>query len=139
MIVDGEAISEDRAIHPVLLRPMNRSPLPMRRIALQGDYKFIEGHDAYGDPEGLLFNLRESPDENLNLRQSEPQVFANLRALSQRFDDGLTPGDPIHQSTEERISPFPGEVEPYGASEEVQRGLEALGYLFDREAKPAAP
>ena len=59
--------------------------------------------------------------------------------FDQSFDDGLTPGDPIHQSTGERISPFPREVEPYDALAESQHGLEALGYLFDREATAAAP
>jgi len=139
VIANGKEISADRAIHPVLLRPTNRYPLPMRRIVLQGEYKFIEGHGVYGDPEGLLFNLADSPDEDVNLRQSQPQVFANLRALSQRFDEGLTPGEPIHQSTQEQISPFPGEVEPYDAPEEIRRGLEALGYLFDRDTTPAEP
>ena len=104
-VIAGEAkIPEDRAIHPLLLRPTNRIYLPMRRMTLKGDFKFIPGHRFYGDPEGLLFNLESSPDEVDNLRKSEPETFAELRELSEIFEDSLTPGKPIHQQTHERIS-----------------------------------
>ena len=81
--------------------------------------------------QGYLFGKPVSAEE-----------FAELRSLAQQFDGSLTPGEPIHQETRERISPFPGDVEPHVVPEDIQRGLEALGYIFDpadQEASPAPP
>jgi arylsulfatase A-like enzyme len=131
VILNEETINPDRAIHPVLLRPTNRAPLPMRRMTLKGDHKFIEGHRLYGDPEGLLFDLKESPDEDENLRRSRPEIFRELRDLGHDYEGSLTPGEPIHRETGEPISPFPGEVEPFELSEELTRALTELGYIID--------
>jgi arylsulfatase len=130
VIVDGEAIDADRAIHPALLRPTNRTPLPMRRMTLKGDFKFITGHDLYGDPEGLLFDVKNSPDEEQNLRANRAEVFTELRELALDFDATLTPGEPVHQETREPISPFPGEVEPFELPDDVKKQLEELGYIM---------
>jgi arylsulfatase A-like enzyme len=132
-LLGDESISDDRAIHPILLRPANRSPMPRRRMTLRGDYKFIEGHRIYGDPEGLLYDVQNSPGEDENLRESMPEVFAELRELALDFEGGLTPGEPIHRETKRPISPFPGDVEPFELSEEVRRGLAELGYLVGEE------
>jgi arylsulfatase A-like enzyme len=131
VILQQETIPEDRVIHPLLLRPVKHKHLPMRRMTLKGDFKFVPGHRHYGDPEGLLFDLKSSPDEKDNLRESRPDVFAELRELALDYDGSLTPGEPIHQETKERISPFPGEVEPLMMPSEWQQQLEALGYIFD--------
>lgn len=138
-LVRGEAIDDDRAIHPVLLRPANRSPMPSRRMALQGDYKFIQGHRVYGDPEGLLFDLTTSPGEDENLREAKPELFTAMRERALDYEGSLTPGEPIHRETKERISPFPGEVEPVELSEEVRRGLAELGYLVGDDPPEEPP
>jgi arylsulfatase A-like enzyme len=131
-VLSGEkSIAADRAIHPVLLRPANRNFLPMRRMVLQGDFKYIEGHEIYGDPEGLLFDLSASPLESENLREAKPRQFDSLATLSQSYAASLRPGSPIHQTSKRAISAFPGEVEPLEYPEERRNELEALGYLFD--------
>ena len=126
-----EAAPTNRAIFPLLLRPANRSPMPAKRIVLRGDYKYIEGHELYGDAEGLLFDMKNAPGETQNLRQSLPERFEELRQLAIDYDGGLTPGDPVHFETRERISPFAGEVEPVEISESVRRGLAEIGYFLD--------
>lgn len=136
VLTQGERIPEDRAIHPVLLRPPKRAHMPMRRMTFKGDFKFIEGSRHYGDAEGLLFDIARAPDESENLREAKPQVFAELRDLALDYDGSLTPGEPVHLETGERISPFPGDVEPFQLSAEEQNELEALGYIFDEEDEP---
>ena len=138
VMLQQETIPEDRVIHPLLLRPCKRTYLPMQRMTLEGDFKFIPGHRHYGDPKGLLFDLTSSPDEKDNLRESRPELFARLRKLALDYDASLTPGKPIHQETKERISPFPGEVEPLELSSEWQRQLEALGYIFEDDDSDGA-
>jgi arylsulfatase A-like enzyme len=130
-VLQEGAIDPDRTIHPLLLRSPGRAHLPMRRMTIKGAFKFIPGSEHYGDPDGLLFDLQDSPDEVENLRTSRPEVFTELRGLALDFDAGLTPGEPIHQETGERLSPFPGEVNPFEMAPEDQKELEALGYLFD--------
>ncbi len=131
VLLEGAKISPDRAIYPVLLRPAHRNHIPMRRMVLKGDLKYIEGHRHFGDPDGLLFDLAASPDEDENLRESNPAAFAELAALSRRYAASLHPGSPIHQETGDEISAFPGEVEPLELPEERKRELEALGYIFE--------
>jgi hypothetical protein len=131
VVLGEDPIDEDRAIHPILLRPANRTHMPRRRMTLKGDFKFIEGHRLFGDAEGLLFDVEHSPEEDENLRESKTEVFTELRELALDYDGGLTPGEPIHRETKERISPFPGDVEPFELSDEVRRGLAELGYLVD--------
>lgn len=138
-VILGEAeIPADRAIHPVLLRPTNRYPMPMRRMVIRGDYKYIEGHPAYGDPKGMLFDLKTSPGETENLRETKKETFSELEAISREYDASLELGHPRHQETGEEISPLPGEVEPWDAPEDVKQGLEALGYLFDHDEAQGA-
>lgn len=132
MMNDGAGL-EDRAIYPLLLRPTNRTHLPMLRMALRGDFKFIEGHHLFGDAEGLLFNVVRSPSESENLRRTDERTFEVYKQLASDYDSSLTPGEPVHQETFEPISPFPGEVEPFEISDEVKHGLAALGYLIDGE------
>lgn len=132
-ILGGEPIAKDRVIFPILLRPANRSPMPRRRMAIKGDHKFVEGHRLFGDPEGLLFDIKNSPDEDVNLREGKPELFTEFRELALDYDGSLTPGRPLHRETKERISPFPGDVEPFELSEEVRRGLAELGYLVGDE------
>lgn len=130
VLLREEKIRTDRAIHPVLLRPANRTPLPMRRMTLKGAFKFIQGSEHYGDPDGLLFDLDDSPDEVENLRQSNTKVFTELRELALDYDGTLTPGEPIHKETREPVSPFPGTVEPFELSEDLKRALAELGYIM---------
>ena len=138
-VLGGDAIAADRAIYPLLLRPANRTHMPQRRMVYRGDYKFIEGHTEYGDPEGLLFDLAQSPGEDENLRRSEPELFAEMRELALDYDGALTPGEPIHRETKERISPFPGDVEPYELTDEVRRGLAEIGYLVGEDPLEVPP
>jgi arylsulfatase A-like enzyme len=135
IVTKGDRIDPDRAIHPVLLRPANRAHLPMRRMSIKGDFKYIEGDQNYGDPDGMLFNLKASPDEDRNLRHSDPKRFAELRELALDYDGSLTPGEPVHRETGDPISPFPGTVEPLEYSDELRESLAELGYIMDAESE----
>jgi len=130
-VLRGEKrIPEQRAVFPLLLRPANRMHLPPRRMLVRGRFKYIRGHEAFGDPDGLLFDLEASPDETENLRERRPDLARELEAEIEAWEDQLVPGRPIHQQTGERISPFPNEVSsPYDLPESEQEWLHQLGYL----------
>ena len=101
------------------------------RPAIGIDPAIIEGNPHFGDPEGLLFDLAASAEESENLRSARPELFEELRGLASDYEGSLTPGEPVHQETGERISPFPGDVEPFELTDEEQSELQALGYFFD--------
>jgi arylsulfatase A-like enzyme len=135
-LLGGEAIPEDRAIFPLLLRGANRFYAPMRRIVLQNDHKYIEGEERLGDPEGFLFDLAESPTESENLRAREPREVARLQRLISEYERGLRPGSPVDQQTGEPMPPYPGQGSREGAlGDEVRAKLEALGYLTPMPAQ----
>lgn len=129
-LLGREALPEDRVIYPVLLRVVLRAHMPMRRMALRGNLKYIEGHEAYGDSEGLLFDLGADPEEIRNLRNARPEEVAEFEALIESHVKGLEPGSPVHQKTGASVSPFPGDVEPVEIDEEDKEKMRALGYLF---------
>ena len=56
----------------MLLRVANRFHAQMRRIVLQNNYKYIEGDERLGDPEGFLFDLEESPNVTLRFGLMRP-------------------------------------------------------------------
>jgi arylsulfatase A-like enzyme len=136
ILLGSEAIPEDRAIFPLLLRGANRFYAPMRRIVLQKDYKYIDGDERLGDPEGFLFDLAESPDESENLRARRPREVARLRGLISDYERRLRPGSPVHQKTGEPVPPYPGRSRRDDVlDDEVRAKLEALGYLTPMPAQ----
>ena len=129
-IAGDEPISRERAVFPVLLRAPTRLHLPMRRVAVQGDLKFIEGSATLGDPEGFLFDLAATPDESENLRAARPAEFRAFRELVEAHARSLVPGSPVHQHTGLSMPAHPGlDWDRREVSAEDRAKLEALGYL----------
>jgi arylsulfatase A-like enzyme len=130
-VLRGEAVlPTDRALFPWVMRQPNRPFRPPKRVALGDGHKLIEGHAVFGDPEGLLFDLRDDPGETRNLREEEPERAAALRERLAAWQSDLEPGQPVHQRTGQ---PMPAEPTPDLApfqprGEQLER-LRALGYL----------
>ena len=127
-ILNGDArLPADRSIFPAVLQVANRRPLPLRRLTLSGQQKWIEGDRRFGDAEGLLFDLATDPREQHNLRASQRATAADLAARAQRYDSGLTRHPPRHQDTGQPLSdPFGGHPPALSASD--RRKLIDLGY-----------
>ena len=127
----GEAeIPADRAIFPLVLRQAHRRALPEKRIAVKRGLKYIEGHEAWGDSAGLLFDLAESPGEEHNVREQREVDAASLAADIDAYRSSLTPGRPVHQKTGKPVPPEAGATPgPAELSDEQRQRLKQLGYL----------
>jgi len=84
LLAGDEELDPERAVFPSALRPAHLDQEPLRRVAVTNDWKFIEGHAWYGDPDGLLFDRRTDALEERNLRADRPGV---TRELEERIDD----------------------------------------------------
>jgi arylsulfatase A-like enzyme len=131
VIQGAETIDAERVVYPAVLRPAFRPQLPLARVAIQGDYKRIAGHEFFGDTKGLLFHLAEDPGELENLRVELPGVFDRLGYLADAYESRLTRTLPVHQETGERLSGDPEKDSELELSEETQRKLLDLGYAGD--------
>ena len=101
----------------------------MRRVAVDGSMKFVEGDAHFGDGEGLLFDLSLDPGEAENLRSRRPEVFRELSQSADRWQRSLTLRPPIHQQTGHFLpadSNVP--VPPAEISAEDREKLRELGY-----------
>jgi arylsulfatase A-like enzyme len=120
----GEAsLPADRAVFPALLRPAHFPQEPLRRVGVRGDDKWIEGHPAFGDANGLLFDLARDPGERENLRSAQPERFAALRDIARAYAARLEPRPVARQAgrSEQRgPAPLPAEE---------REKLRALGYV----------
>ena len=130
-VLEGrEALPEDRAIFPAVLRLAHREARPLRRLALQRNLKFIEGDAYFGDAEGLLFDLAQDPGERVNLRRERPEAFRELAALAKSYTAGLDPRPPIHQETGRLLPLDPlRSVPAVELSDEETAALRELGYV----------
>jgi arylsulfatase A-like enzyme len=99
----SDAPARQRSLFPVVLSAPNRARKPVRRVALHGGLKWIEGHPSFGDPGGLLFDLAQDPGERRNLRSTRPADARLLDALALEYARGLAPPAPINAETGERI------------------------------------
>ncbi|MEE8556931.1 MAG: sulfatase [Myxococcota bacterium] len=127
-ILAGDAeLPEARAIYPAVLSGAPyRAPLPVRRVALMGGYKRIEGHAHYGDTEGYLFELESDPGEERNLRETRRELFDAMAGRLRLYLSGLTIHPPVHRRTGRVITgrEAAGQLD----REELQK-LRNLGYV----------
>jgi len=122
----GSALLADRAIFPAVLRPAFREQRPLRRVVLAGGWKYIEGHENFGDEQGFLFDLGSDPAERQNLRTERPGAWEEMAARAGAWAAGLRPPGAVHQETGEPLSGDEGDVE---LSEEELEKLRGLGYV----------
>jgi arylsulfatase len=121
--------ANDRLVFPGVLRIPNEGMEPIRRVAVSDRLKLIEGHSKFGDPDGLLFDLRDSPDERHNLRTERPETFAEITEQIRHYESGLKPRPAIHRKTRKPITLLPGEFPAkFTLSSEEEETLRALGY-----------
>ncbi|MEE2678109.1 MAG: sulfatase [Myxococcota bacterium] len=126
-VLAGEAaLPADRSVFPAILRPAHKEQRPLRRVAIQGDSKRIEGHAVFGDEAGFLFDLAADPGERHNLRTLRPGEVAALDAAIASWEAGLSPRAPIHQGTG---LPITGEADPVEIAPDLREGLRQLGYV----------
>ena len=116
----------ERTLFPLLLQPSKHEALPARRVALRGRLKYIHGHERFGDPQGLLFDLARDPEERSNLRETRATDFAALAEATRRWEQALVLRPPVHQETGKSLES--GDRPPV-LSERKQEELRALGYL----------
>lgn len=122
-----EEIPPDRTLHPVVLNAAHISDEPLRRVALQGTSKYVEGHRQFGDEVGLFFDLGADPEELSNRRQSRPTDFEAMAQISDRYVSTLTPGQALEQTALQ--SDAGDEADTSELSKEVEEQLRELGYI----------
>jgi arylsulfatase A-like enzyme len=83
------------------------------RAVFSESYKLIVSSKE-GDPDAGLFDLASDPDEADNLARSMPEKAAELLALFERFEQGLTP--PLAPRRIESLDP------------KTERQLKEMGY-----------
>ncbi len=121
--------SADRIVFPGVLRIPNAGMEPIRRVAVGSRFKAIEGHVNFGDSEGLLFDLEESPEERVNLRTGRIAVFDEWMERIRQYERELDPHPAIHRETRKPITQRPGEFPAeFTLSPEEEETLRALGY-----------
>ena len=130
MVGEGE-IPADRTVVPMVMLPLEApGKEALRRVAIRGNLKFIEGHESFGDAEGLLFDLNESPGESTNLRTSRTMDFVHLAETARRYEEKLERHPPIHLETGEPFWPeMAGKTAPIELPAENRERLRALGYF----------
>ncbi len=138
-VLAGESeIASDRAIYPAVLRPAFRPRRPLRRMVIQGDDKFVQGHEHFGDELGFLFDLERDPGELDNLREKQNARFEELAALAEEYDSSLVVRLPVHQQTGELVLPN-GDIAPLDMSDEERQRLANLGYTDSEDEEDEEP
>ncbi|HEX9814345.1 MAG TPA: sulfatase [Myxococcota bacterium] len=121
--------TDERVVFPGVLRIPNEGMEPIRRVAVGSRFKMIEGHAKFGDVEGLLFDLGESPEEQRNLRTERVEIFDDYTERIERYERELEPHPAIHRTTRKPITTQPGEFPAkFTLSPEEEEMLRALGY-----------
>lgn len=120
----------ERAVFPAVMRPPTLSPLPLRRVAISGPLKWIDGHEAFGDSKPMLFDLASDPGERENRCGRDAEACGRLEASAREWERGLQPHAPVDSRTGARLSPT-GQADPgpdaLPPAEREQ--LRALGYV----------
>jgi arylsulfatase A-like enzyme len=128
MIGNGNR-ADSRVVFPGVLRVPNEGMEPIRRVVIGDQLKWIEGHERFGDSEGLLFDLEQGPDEQHNLRTERAETFDQMAESARRYERELEPHPAIHRSTRKPITSRPGEFSAkFTLSPEEEEILRALGY-----------
>ena len=130
-VLKGEReLAAERTVHPAVLRLAHREPRAERRVAVRGNWKYIEGDALFGDSEGLLFDRSRDRQERGNLRQEEPEVFQSLEAESLRWRRGLEASSARHRHSG---APLPGDplapVPAVSLTPQERQQLRELGYV----------
>jgi arylsulfatase A-like enzyme len=125
-------IEAERAIFPAVQRPAFQPPLPLRRIAMQGSEKWVQGHIHFGDREGFLFDLAEDPGERRNLRSERRARFDDLGSLARAYEKSLRLHSPVDQRTGLPVNADATDLPPE-LTEEGWEKLRSLGYVGDDE------
>jgi arylsulfatase A-like enzyme len=129
LLTGSGAIDSERVLHPAVFRMPQGGVGSVRRVALAGDEKYIEGHPDFGDADGLLFDLSETPDESANLREERPGRFRALAESVSRYEDSLERIPALHRGTGAPITQRPGEfIEAPTLAPQEEAALRALGY-----------
>jgi len=130
LIEDKKRVAaDDRVVFPGVLRIPNEGMEPIRRVAVGNRLKLIEGHARFGDTEGLLFDLRESPEEKHNIRAERMETFNQMIDDVRHYERELNPRFAIHRKTRKPITSRPGEFSAtFTLSPEEEETLRALGY-----------
>jgi len=130
-VLRGESsLPVDRTVHPTVLRLAHREPRPERRVAVRGPLKYIEGDPAFGDEQGLLFDLEQDPGETQNLRASRRDQFRALQESAAAWRAQLEPRRALHRRTGQLLSSDPEVAAPaIRLSPEERQKLKELGYV----------
>jgi len=120
-----ERIPKDRTLYPAVLELAYREPQPVRRAALRGHLKYIEGHAAFGNERQMLFDLVADPEERVSLVDSNHQDLESLEHSLSRYTEALSEVPPLHQVTG---SIFTEDGEIIEIPEKELEQLRALGY-----------
>lgn len=124
-----ESLSADRTVYPAILRLAHREARPLRRVAVQGSRKYVEGDAEFGDSDGLLFDLSVDGAEQRNLRAERQEQFEALSERAASWQQGRVPRPAIHQRTGRLLPPDPGAAVPQvELSPEDRAKLRELGY-----------
>jgi len=115
-------IDPKRAIFPAILRSASAPQYPLRRVMLQRDMKWIQGHWFYGAKDGLLFQTSIDPEETSSLRLGRPEEFARMQRAALSYSDAIVP-----------IPPSLPAGEAAELSQEELDELKALGYFGDED------
>jgi arylsulfatase A-like enzyme len=116
-----------RSVFPGVLRPPFRKEVPLRRVALSGRHKWIEGHEHFGDVDGLLFDLAADAAELVNERDTDAARVEDLKARTSEWVRRLHFHSPLHQRTGRPLRAG-AEAEELELSERELEKLRALGY-----------
>lgn len=130
VMLGREELPDDRAIFPGVLRAATREQVPLRRVVIQGNSKYIDGHALFADESGFLFDVGRDPGELDNLRTKEPERFEEFRRAAKSYEQQLGFIQPVDQRTG---GPYRPEGEGGGSMEDVSPEdlelMKALGYL----------
>ena len=118
LLLGTDQLEADRAVFPSALRPAHLEQEPLRRVVVTPEWKFIEGHEWYGDSEGLLFGTSDRA-ELQNLREERPEVAAELKQRIELHTGRLSVSTALRNGSD---------VEPSAADLDE---LRELGYLDD--------
>ena len=120
----------ERVVFPAVMRPPTLSPLPLRRVAISGSIKWIDGHESFGDPKDLLFDLDSDPNERHNRCDGDAAACRRLEEAARAWERGLQPRAPVHSRTGARLTPTErGDREPIALPPGEREKLRGLGYV----------
>ena len=129
VIMGRGLVPKDRSIFLGVLRIPHEGRAPLRRVVYQHGFKFIEGHPYFGDPDGFLFDLDASAQEQQNLRLRAPPQFNALAEQARDYTSSLVIRHARDRVTGQLITALPGEISGIAELDpDEEAALRALGY-----------